>query len=136
MRPTAALAAAALLAVILSGCSANDVTAAGLENAVGTTFARMYALQQTDLGHTAARADPAAVCTEGSAGAGVWTCTVHYPFPDGHVEGIALEVEVQPVGCYTATAPASLVGAQRIRDTKGRLVTNPLFAFDGCFALR
>ena len=131
----AAVAVAGLISMTAAGCSSGEVTAGRLQAAVGPTFARMYILQQNDLGHMPQKVDSSAACKQSSGGATTWTCTVHYPFPDGHIEGVALDVEVQPIGCYTASAPTTLVGAQRIRTQHGTLVTNPLFAFDGCFTL-
>ena len=129
--------AALLVAVALTGCGGPAVTSTRLQDAVGTSFARLYVLQQTELGHTVAEPDHTASCARNgsaaSTGAGSWACTVHFPFPDGHVEPLSFDVEVQPAGCYTAAGPPATVGQQQIQTAAGTTVTNPLFAFDGCF---
>jgi hypothetical protein len=66
-------------------------------------------------------------------GSGSWVCTVHYPYPDGHLVPLSFDVEVQPIGCYTATGPPTIVGQQDLTTPAAKTVINPLFAFDGCF---
>lgn len=116
------------------------MTSGRLQNAVGISFSRLYVLQQNELGHDVAPPDATSICVRnGSAaltGAGSWTCAVRFPYPDGHVEPLSFDVEVQPVGCYTAAGPPSAIGQQKIRTAAGLTVTNPLFAFDGCFDTR
>ena len=128
---------AAVLA--LSGCAAPAVTSTRLQAAVGVSFSRLYVLQQSELGHQVTPPDTSASCVRtGSTpltGAGNWTCTVHFPYPDGHVQPLSLDLEVQPIGCYTAAGPPAVVGAQQLRTATGAVVTNPLFAFDGCFEI-
>ena len=121
----------------LAGCGGPAVTSTRLQDAVGVSFSRLYVLQQRELGHTVAEPDRTALCarngTTSTTGAGSWTCTVHFPYPDGHVEPLTFDVEAQPAGCYTASGPPAAVGPQRIQTATGQTVTNPLFAFDGCF---
>ena len=133
----AALLAALPMLAGLAGCGGATVTAGRLDEAVGLSFARLYVLQQDELGHPAAPPDAVATCsragTTATTGAGSWTCIVHFPDPDGHVDPLALDVDVQSIGCYTASGPPAVVGGQRLQLPTGRAVTNPLFAFDGCF---
>ncbi len=132
---------AAVLAT--SGCGAKPITAARLDAAVGPTFARLYVLQQQDKGPLGSprTTDGIARCARSTAtgpqqGAGDdWTCTVNFPYPDGHIEPIAYDVSVQGTGCYSASGPATIVGSQTMSDASGHTVTNPLFAFDGCMNL-
>jgi hypothetical protein len=61
-----------------------------------------------------------------------WTCQV---FVDGpHVSRIAADysISVRPDGCYTADAPASLVGPLNMKTPGGGTTINPLSAFDSC----
>ena len=123
-------------AALIAGCGAPGVTSSRLQDAVGVSFSRLYVLQQSELGHAVSPPDRWAACTRnGSAaltGAGGWTCIVHFPAGDGHIEPLPFDVEVQPAGCYTAAGPAAAVGPQRMQTSSGTGVTNPLFAFDGC----
>jgi hypothetical protein len=131
------MAVAAVLGLVLSGCGGPAVTNSRLQAAVGVSFARLYVLQQNELGHDVTAPDPSSVCVRnGSAaltGAGSWTCAVHFPSPDGHIQPLSFDVEVQPIGCYTAAGPPATVGPQKMQSASGAMVTNPLFTFDGCF---
>jgi hypothetical protein len=134
-------AGVALLAA--AGCGPVDVTKTRLEAQVGPEFQNMYVLQQHLLGHTELVVPPrtsTATCLKGStstpdAGPGDWTCQVHWPAPDGHLETLSYDVKVQPVGCYTAQGPALMIGAQYLHAFDGRTVPNPLYEFDGCLRL-
>lgn len=132
-----ALAAAAGLALSLSGCGGPAVTGGRLQNAVGVAFSRLYVLQQNELGHVVAAPETTSVCVRNGStafsGAGSWTCAVHFPYPDGHIQPLSFDVEVQPIGCYTAAGPPAAVGQQKIQTASGERATNPLFSFDGCF---
>jgi hypothetical protein len=137
VRRSAWLATGALVLVATSGCSSGTVTQQALNGAFGQTFARLYAVQQRELGHVLDRpADSAATCSRsGSAatrGSGPWLCTVHFPAADGHLDPVSFDVDVQPIGCYTATGPPAAVGPLQLQTPSGGTVTNPLFAFDGC----
>ena len=127
----------AVASVAVAGCAGPAVTSNRLQSAVGVSFSRLYVLQQNELGHQVGAPDRTAACSRnGSAavtGAGSWTCVVHFPAGDGHLEPLAFDVEVQPVGCYTASGPPAAVGQQQLTTATGRSVLNPLFAFDGCF---
>jgi len=135
----AALAAGALAATLtLSGCSGGQVTAGALNSAVGLAYQRLYVLQQHDLGDDdVVEPDRTTSCLRSGStrhtGSGSWVCTVHYPYPDGHLVPLSFDVEVQPIGCYTATGPPTIVGQQVLTTPARKTVTNPLFAFDGCF---
>jgi hypothetical protein len=126
------------VAVLGTGCSSGDITTSGLQDSVGSAYQRLYLLQQHELGHTAAaRPDSSAHCLRSGStahsGPGTWTCTVHFPYPDGHIIPLSFDVEVQPIGCYVATGPPAIVGQLALTTPKGTSVTNPLYAFDGCF---
>jgi hypothetical protein len=131
--PTGALA----LVLATSACSSGGIHGNALQRAVGTTYQRLYVLQQEQLGNTVASPDDTAACVRsgstGHSGAGSWVCTVHFPYPDGHIVPASFDVEVQPIGCYTATGPPTIVGQLSLTTPAGKSVTNPLFAFDGCF---
>jgi hypothetical protein len=61
-----------------------------------------------------------------------WTCQV---FVDGpHVGRLAADysIAVHPDGCYTADAPAAVVGPLHMRTADGGTAINPLSAFDSC----
>jgi hypothetical protein len=65
-----------------------------------------------------------------------WNCLVTWTDPNVPMppEGYGkFEVQVHSNGCYTAGGPSKLVGFQTITDTKGDVVTNPVYEFDGCF---
>ena len=100
------VAAAALLS---TGCSSDGITASALQRSIGTAYQRLYLVQQRELGHVAVAPDSSARClrsgSSAHSGAGSWTCTVHFPYPDGHLVPVSFDVEVQPIGCYTATGP-------------------------------
>ena len=67
-----------------------------------------------------------------SGAADDWTCQV---FVDGpHVGRLAADysIAVRPDGCYTADAPASLVGPLNMKTPDGGTTINPLSAFDSC----
>ncbi len=139
--PRLAAAVAAVLALLVSaGCGSPGVTSTRLQDSVGVSFQRLYVLQQRELGHRVPAPDRSAACVRnGSAaltGAGSWTCTVHFPYPDGHVQPLSFDVEVASIGCYTASGPPAVVGQLKLQATNGAAVTNPLFAFDGCFDLQ
>ena len=128
---------ALLTATMVCGCAGEGVTSTRLDRAVATTFQRLYVLQQKDLGRTVSPPERTATCTRSGSsamkGSGSWICTVHYPYADGHQVPLSFDVEVQPIGCYTATGPPSVVGQLQLSTPGGGSVVNPLFAFYGCF---
>jgi hypothetical protein len=126
------------VAVLGTGCSAGEVTASALQASVGTAYQRLYLLQQHELGHDVSPPpDGSAQCARSGStaksGPGSWTCTVHFPYADGHIVPLSFDVEVQPIGCYIASGPPAIVGQLELTTPKGSSVTNPLYAFDGCF---
>lgn len=131
--------AALVVGVGLTGCS-SPVTHDRLAAQFGPTFARLYAYKQDELGQVAPPRGPdgTARCGRGGAvsggtGAGDdWTCTVVYPFGDGHLQPITYDVTVAATGCWTADGPSAVVGRATISTPDGRDVLNPLFAIDGC----
>jgi hypothetical protein len=132
---TAIVVATALLG---TGCSSGDITAPSLQASVGSAYQRLYLLQQQELGHQVSpRPDSTAHCSRSGStahsGPGSWTCTVHFPYPDGHIVPLTFDVEVQPIGCYSASGPPAVVGQLELNTPSGSTVTNPLYAFDGCF---
>lgn len=131
--PGALLAAA----IAVTGCSSGAVSADRLGSAVGLAYQRLYVVQQHDLGRTdVTPPDRATTCTRNGStahsGSGSWVCTVHFPYPDGHLVPLSFDVVVQPIGCYTATGPPAVVGQLTLSSPASGPVTNPLFAFDGC----
>lgn len=136
VRPALRIVLAVSTITLAAGCGQPGVTSNRLQDAVGLSFSRLFVLQQSELGHAVAPPDRFASCARNGSGsltgAGGWTCIVHFPAGDGHIEALAFDVEVQPAGCYTAAGPASVVGPQQLQTASGRTVTNPLFAFDGC----
>jgi hypothetical protein len=140
LRLAAGGAAVGLLLTALTGCSGTSVTAARVDRAVGPAFARLYALQQSQLGNVVVnRPDGRARCARNNtanptSGAGDdWACILNFPYADGHIQPITYDLTVQPDGCYTADGPSQIVGQQQQRTSSQTEVTNPLFAFDGCF---
>jgi hypothetical protein len=56
-------------------------------------------------------------------------------FVDGqHVGRLTADysIAVRPDGCYSADAPASLVGPLHMKTADGGITLNPLSAFDSC----
>ncbi len=68
----------------------------------------------------------------GSGAGDDWDCHLFVNGPRFRGLGVDYTVNVKTNGCYTAEAPASVVGPLHIRAAGGRRVVNPLYAFDGC----
>jgi ABC-2 type transport system permease protein len=138
----AALAAAALVAVLVlaSGVGPTEITSSRLQASISPTFERLVSLQYVRRTHSDPPADASVhvrtVCrrSNGSrSGPGDdWTCVVRVVHPQVKGAAVTLEVSVKANGCYTADAPAAIVGPLLLRDDRGRAFTNPLAAFDGC----
>jgi ABC-2 type transport system permease protein len=139
----AIVATVVLAALLLVGTLLNKtwITSTHLEGSVAETLSNLIVVQQQILGH---ELDPATVkvypyCKRESVISGTssgpaddWTCQV---FVDGpHVSRLAADyaISVRPDGCYTADAPASLVGPLRMKTPDGGTTINPLSAFDSC----
>jgi hypothetical protein len=135
----AAAAAATISVLALSGCGGPDVTQSRVEDGVGPAFANLYAHQQTLLGHHAAgRPQASATCQRNSKGTSNqgagddWVCQLLLQL-SGPTSLYTYELDVKANGCYVADGPPALVGGRTLTTPDGRNVTNPLFAFDGCF---
>ena len=139
----AVVATVVLVAILLVGTllSKTWITSSHLEASVSETVGNLIVVQQEILGRAL---DPAAVkvypyCKRESVISGTssgpaddWTCQV---FVDGpHVSRLAADysIAVRPDGCYTADAPASLVGPLHMKTPDGGTTINPLSAFDSC----
>jgi hypothetical protein len=132
-----------VVAILLVGTllSKTWITSTRLEASVSQTLSNLIVVQQQILGR---ELDPTTVkvypyCKRESVISGVssgpaedWTCQV---FVDGpHVSRLAADysVSVHSDGCYTADAPASLVGPLNMKTPGGGTTINPLSAFDSC----
>src|SRR3954463_1001402 len=139
----AVVAALVIVAILLVGTLLNKtwITSTHLEASVSQTLSNLIVVQQQILGR---EVDPATVkvypyCKRESVISGTsagpaddWTCQV---FVDGpHVSRLAASysIAVHPDGCYTADAPASLVGPLQMKTPNGATTINPLSAFDSC----
>jgi hypothetical protein len=132
-------------AVIAGSNGGSPVTRARLERSLPTEFANLYAAQARLLGHqdvTPESLHARAMCDKGGAvepdiGPGSnWNCLVGWTDPDNPMppEGYGkFELQVHSNGCYTAAGPSKLVGFPTLTDTRGRVVTNQVAEFDGCF---
>ena len=121
------------------------VTQSRLSGSFLPEFRRLTLLQQDVLGHpipAGARYRIVPVCNKrgsASVGPGDWSCTMNvYVFLPGAQRPlsdtpVAYDVSVQSSGCFKASSPPPYVGAQTIRDVRGRDVVNPLVTVYGCF---
>jgi hypothetical protein len=124
-------------AAVLSVSGGEDVTKVKVQDSLQTSFANLYALQQTETGHpmTPAQVAPAASCDKGGptvpdAGpGGDWICQMTWA---GQSDPGKFELNVHASSCYTASGPGSKIGSFTVTDTAGREVTNPVYAFDVC----
>ena len=142
-RAAAVLLAATVLATT-PGCASSPITAQRLEQAIAPTFANLYVLEESLRGRRVSVESlrPKADCTKGGPttpdrGPGEdWVCYVTWFKPGPDVAVVAsYSVHVQTNGCYTADGegPADLNGQKTLTTADGHTVTNPLWAFDGCF---
>ena len=151
MRRTILVILAALVAVVALGSAvvatsggSSTVTRPRLERSLTSTFANLYAekarLQGRDL--TAASLDATAMCDKAGAEnkdagpGGDWNCLMSWTDPEVPMpsEGYGkFELNVHSNDCYTAGGPSKLTGFLTMTDVQGRVVTNPVFEFDGCF---
>jgi ABC-2 type transport system permease protein len=135
-----ALAAATAFSILaLTGCGGPDVTQNRVEDAVGPAFANLYAHQQVLLGHILpVRPQASATCKRNSTGVANqgagddWVCQLLLQL-SGPTSLYTYELDVKANGCYVADGPPALIGGRTLTTASGRNVTNPLFAFDGCF---
>lgn len=143
-RQTAGGVLALALLLGATGCR-SAVTADRLEPAVRTSFARLFVLQQVQRGIPVDETDlnATADCGRGTATGATtgpgddWVCNLTWRTPTATTGGAVYSLSVKPDGCYTADGdgPTDLNGSPTLVDADGRTVLNPLWAFDGCFAL-
>jgi hypothetical protein len=151
MRRTILVILAALVAVLALGsaviASSGDnstVTRPRLERSLTTTFANLYVDQASLEGRslTAASVHAKAMCDKAGAEdkdvgpGGDWNCLMSWTDPELPMppEGYGkFELNVHSNDCYTAGGPSKLTGFLTMTDTKGQVVANPVFEFDGCF---
>lgn len=134
----------AILALLLTGC-ASPVTDGRVETAVRDTFSHLYVLQQQQraLPVDARRLNPQVSCDRSAARAANgpgddWTCNITWRTEAGTTGAATYALDVRADGCYRADGdgPIDLNGSATLVDASGNTVINPLWAFDGCFALR
>jgi ABC-2 type transport system permease protein len=134
-----AVAVFAVLAVA-SRLDPTWITSDRLEASVGQTFRNLVAVQQTMQGQPARAASIGVfpfckregVRNGPSRGSGEdWICALNVNGPRLGQLSLTYRLIVKPNGCYTAEGPES-VGPMRVRDARGEIVINPLFAFDSC----
>lgn len=151
MRRTILVILAALAAVIALGSAviatngdSSTVTRPRLERSLTTTFSNLYVQQAALQGRTLTPASLHAKAMCDKAGAenkdvgpgGDWNCLMSWTDPEVPMppEGYGkFELNVHSNDCYTAGGPSKLTGFLTMTDTKGDVVTNPVFEFDGCF---
>ena len=152
MRRTLLIVLAALVAVlalgtavVATGGDGSSITRSRLERSLPATFSHLYVQQARLLGRpgvTAASLQPKAMCDKAGAqrpdaGPGSdWVCLMSWHDPQNPMptEGYGkFELNVHSNDCYTAGGPSKLTGFLTMTDTEGRVVTNPVFEFDGCF---
>lgn len=147
MRMRAIADAIAAMAVLFTaaGCGSDGITRQRVEAAVGPTFANLYVTQQAaqrDRKLTTSELKSHAKCEKGGPndpdkGAGEdWICTITWTANSSGVPAAAsYAMHVKPDGCYTADGdgPPDVNGSRTIVTSDGDSVTNPLWAFDGCF---
>ena len=131
-------------AVVAVGGGASNVTRARLEKSLPAVFANTYVNQAHILGrHVTARSLHAkTMCDKHGPDVadigpgGDWVCLMSWTDPQVPMppEGYGkFELNVHSNDCYTAGGPSKLTGFLTMTDTRGRVVTNPVFEFDGCF---
>lgn len=139
---SAGLVAAALGLTACGGGS--TVTRPRLERSLESTFSNLYVKQAGLLGHhgvTTRSLRAHAFCDKGGPavadhGPGSdWNCYMAFadpnvPLTDGTGK---FEMNVHSNGCYTAGGSTKVVGQLTLTNTRGKIVDNPVFEFDGCF---
>jgi hypothetical protein len=143
LRRTVALVVVLLLvALALLLLGKPDVTKTRVESSLSPAFSNLYVQQQDILGHpevTAAGMRTTSSCDRGGpgvadVGAGSdWICLVDFVDQTGAPQEGKFELQIHADSCYTAGAPAKLLGSFTITDTSGAEVPNPVNAFDVCF---
>jgi hypothetical protein len=142
VRAAALLVGVLLVALALVLLGHEDVTKPRLETSLNPAFNNLYVKQQEILGHpgvTPAGMRTTSTCDRGGPsvpdeGAGPdWICLVDFVDSTGAPQEGKFELQVHANSCYTAGAPAKLLGSFTITDTSGVEVPNPVNAFDVCF---
>jgi hypothetical protein len=135
---------AVALSITACGGSTSAVTRPRLERSLERSFANLDVKQAQLLGHSGVSLNslhPHAFCDKGGPGVpdvgpgSDWNCYMYFkdpnvPLTDGTGK---FEMNVHSNGCYTAGGSSKVVGLITITDTKGKVVDNPTFEFDGCF---
>ena len=151
MRRTILVVLAALAVVVALGAAVvaangdqSTVTRPRLERSLTTTFSNLYvhkaALQGRTLApaslHAQAMCDKAGAENKDVGPGGDWNCLMSWTDPEVPMppEGYGkFELNVHSNDCYTAGGPSKLTGFLTMTDTRGKVVSNPVFEFDGCF---
>lgn len=143
VRPAVAALVVLLVAVTLVLVGKPDVTRTRIEDSLSPAFSNLYVQQQDLLGHpgvTAAAMRTTSTCDRGGpnvpdVGAGPdWICLVNFIDNTGTPQEEAkFELQVHANSCYTAGAPAKLLGSFTVTTPAGVEVPNPVNAFDVCF---
>jgi ABC-2 type transport system permease protein len=139
-------AAGATIAVLAVACNLGPtgVTAYRVASTIGPEFNNATLLQQALIGRHAppeAKLDVNPQCNRRGAkavGPGDWTCTLYVYLPQPRsvpfqLTSVEYDVSVQSNGCYKAQSPPAFIGGPTMRDSSGRVVTNPLYIVYGCF---
>jgi hypothetical protein len=130
------------VALVLLLAGKPDVTKTRVEDSLTPAFSNLYVQQQQILGHpgvTTAGMKTTSSCDRGGpgvpdVGAGPdWICLVDFVDNTGAPQEGKFELQIHANSCYTAGAPAKLLGSFTITDTTGAEVPNPVNAFDVCF---
>ena len=136
-----------VLVALAAGCGRSGVTEERLERSASATFANLVSVQTQILGGKPVDAKALAAtarcqkvgianATNDTRGAGTWRCTITW-FVPGHAAPVrdTYEIAVATDGCYTATADGAEahVGGPTLKTLSGSIVTNLVYAFDGCF---
>jgi hypothetical protein len=131
-------------AVVATNGDSSTVTRPRLERSLTTTFSNLYVQQAALQGraltpasvHAKAMCDKAGAENKDVGPGGDWNCLMSWTDPEVPMppEGYGkFELNVHSNDCYTAGGPSKLTGFLTMTDTTGKVVTNPVFEFDGCF---
>jgi hypothetical protein len=142
VRPAVAALVVLLVALALILVGKPDVTRTRVEASLSPAFSNLYVQQQELLGHPGV--DPTSMRTLSSCdrggphvpdtGAGPdWICLVDFVDVTGAPQEGKFELQVHADSCYTAGAPAKLLGSFTVTTPAGVEVPNPVNAFDVCF---
>jgi hypothetical protein len=143
LRAAIALVTVLAVALALVVLGKPDITQTRVEKSLDPAFSNLYVQQQNLLGHpgvTTAAMKTTSTCDRGGpnvadTGAGPdWICLVNFVDSTGTLQEEAkFELQVHANSCYTAGAPAKLLGSFTVTTPAGVEVPNPVNAFDVCF---